>query len=257
MGEVITVEDVATRYDRETSGPLFARYRDLSMRELVGTFAPRQRVLEIGCGTGTEAIELASRGVLVLATDVMEEMVTATASRARTAGVEEMVEARRLAAREVGTLADELGEGALDGAFSSFGALNCEPELEPVIEGLQRLLRPGAPLLVSVMNKTCLWEIAAYMATLRPAMAFRRLHSLQGRVAGRTFDVYYHTVSDLLRDFAGRFRLVRRRGYGLLPPPYLEGAMSIFPRFLDVARNVDPWPMRGLGDHHFLTMERA
>ncbi len=257
MGEVTDVDDVARRYDRETSGPLFARYRDVSVRDLVDEFSPPQRVLELGCGTGTEAVALASRGVGVVATDVMEEMVDATAARAAAAGVAGLVDARRLAAREVGTLTDELGEGALDGAFSSFGALNCEPDLAPVAEGLHRLLRPGAKVLLSVMNKACAWEMAAYLATLRPSMAFRRLHPLEGRVAGRTFDVRYYTLDGLVREFAGRFRLVRVRGHGLLPPPYLEGPMSRFPRFLDAARAADPWPVRSLGDHLFVTMERA
>ncbi len=251
------VEGVAQRYDRGTTGPLFARYREISERGLHAAFAEGQRVLDVGCGTGVEAVALARRGVRVVAVDVMPEMVEATLARADAAGVGGLVEGRVMAARDLGGLADGLGEGALDGAYSSFGALNCEGDLAPVAAALGRLLRPGARLLASVMGPACLWEMAVYAATLRPGKALRRLRPQRAPVAGRPFDVSYHSLRALERAFAPSFRVTSVRGYGLLPPPYLEGVASRFPRFLDMAAARDVAPLRRLGDHMFVTMQRV
>lgn len=252
-----TAESVAARYDRETSGPLVARYRGISLGILAGAFHDGDRVLDVGCGTGQEAVALAHRGVRVLAVDVMPEMVEATLARAVSEGVAARVEGRAMAARDLGALATGLGDGALDGAYSSFGALNCVGDLAPVAAALGRLLRPGARLVAGVMGPACLWEMAFYASTLRPGRALRRLRAQRAPIAGRPFDVRYYSLGALERAFAPPFRVTSVRGYGLLPPPYLEGVASRFPRFLDMAAARDVAPLRRLGDHLFVTMERA
>ena len=45
------------------------------MMEYRTTFQPLDRLLEIGCGTGDEALELAKRGCEVVAIDPSEEML--------------------------------------------------------------------------------------------------------------------------------------------------------------------------------------
>ena len=49
-------------------------------------------VLELGCGTGLTAIELAKEGHQVLATDLSEDMVNITALKAKDEGVELLTE---------------------------------------------------------------------------------------------------------------------------------------------------------------------
>ena len=59
-------------------------------------FQPGDQVLELGCGTGEDAIWLAKRGVRVLATDGSPAMLEATARKAQAEGVSELIETRRL-----------------------------------------------------------------------------------------------------------------------------------------------------------------
>src|SRR5437773_8713408 len=69
-----------------------------------------------------------------------------------------------MAAAGVEQLVDEWGAGAFDGAFSSFGALNCEPDLAAVARGLDALVRPGGFVVCSVMNRFYPWEVLWFLA---------------------------------------------------------------------------------------------
>jgi hypothetical protein len=73
-----------------------------------------------------EALALAQAGRHVLATDVSPEMAAQTANRARAADLSHRVRALCVPA---GGLAALRPDTPFDGAYASFGALNCEPHL--------------------------------------------------------------------------------------------------------------------------------
>src|SRR6478672_2758552 len=59
----------------EELNPLARWTRRRSLATLDAAFQPGDRVIEIGCGPGVEAIHLARRGVTVVATDVAPGMI--------------------------------------------------------------------------------------------------------------------------------------------------------------------------------------
>ena len=90
---------------------------------------PGQRILDIGCGDGTLAREIAMSGATVVGIDASPSFVAA----ARANGVDALlVDARELAF-----------ENEFDGAFSN-AALHWMGEPLPVLRGIRRALRPGA-----------------------------------------------------------------------------------------------------------------
>ncbi|MBN1262717.1 MAG: class I SAM-dependent methyltransferase, partial [Anaerolineae bacterium] len=140
-----------------------------SLAVLEATFPVGSRLLELGCGTGEEAVHLARAGRTVLATDVSPRMAAITAAKARDAGVDLQgvaLPASGIAALHPGT--------PFDGVYASFGGLNCEPDLGAVARGLERLVRPGGAFVTSVMSRYCLFEVVWYLAHGRPGRAFRR-----------------------------------------------------------------------------------
>lgn len=107
-----------------------------TLARLLGDVA-RKRVLELGCGDGARAVELAAAGATVLAVDPDAQTVLAARQRAERSDVR--IEAH------TGDLADLafLRGDSVDLAFSE-GALRSAPDLDRVFRQVQRVLRPGA-----------------------------------------------------------------------------------------------------------------
>ena len=86
-------------------------------------FHPGDRILDLGCGIGDDAIHLRERGVSVWGIDSSQEM--AEISRARG------VEAHWRWMEDLSAV-----PGNLSGALSNFGALNCVARLDAVAKQL-------------------------------------------------------------------------------------------------------------------------
>jgi SAM-dependent methyltransferase len=109
---------------------------DFVLARLLGD-VERKRVLELGCGDGSRAVELARRGANVIAVEPRIEAGLATRKRAETAEVR--IELR------TGDLADLafLRGDSVDVAFAE-GSLASLADLGRVLRQVQRVLRAGA-----------------------------------------------------------------------------------------------------------------
>jgi SAM-dependent methyltransferase len=253
--------------DHALRNPSMRWLRRESLRELTSCFQAGDRLLEIGCGTGTEALALARRGYSLLATDAAEGMVEVVRSKlARAEPMRGRVEARLLPLEQLGSLKSEVGAHTFDGAYSSLGALNCTPDLEPVAEALAKLVKPGGYVVISLLNRVCLWETAWYATHLRPRLAVRRWGGQASGTAlggGAPLQVFYWPVAHLEEVFDTYFKLVRRRAFPwLLPPTYAAGFLRGRPRLFALLDRLEKmsgsrWPCYGLGDHvHFTFVRR-
>ena len=97
--------------------------REAVWREVDSLFQPGDRVLELGCGTGEDAVRLAGAGVHVHATDISPRMVDITSGRAA-----DRITTEVLAIEDLARLA-----GRYDGAIANFGVLNCVSDLREEI----------------------------------------------------------------------------------------------------------------------------
>lgn len=232
-------------------------------RRLEASFRAGDRVLELGCGTGEDALHLARQGVRVVATDASPAMLAIARRKADDAGVAARVATRRLAIEELAAAEWREAGGdrpPFDGAWSNFGALNCIGDLAAAGRALAGLLRPGAPLLLCVMGPLVPWEWAWFLSRRQPAKAFRRL--APGGVRWRGQTVRYPSIRALSRAFAPAFRRRRVSAVGaLLPPTYAEDWAARHPRL--IAR-LARWeqrlqrcpPLPWLADHYLLELER-
>ena len=251
-------EALASSYDETfTRTCIGTRMRRAVWRRLDAAFHPGARVLELGCGTGEDAVHLAGRGVLVLATDPAEGMLAQTRAKAGRAGLQDRVTARML---DAGRLDETDLGGPFDGAFSNFGALNCVPDLDAVSVGLSRHVRQGGRVLLCLMGRYVPWEWAWFLVRGDRRAALRRLAA--GGAEWRGLPIAYPQIRELRRVFAPGFRFLGVRAIGVLvPPSYVEGWAARHPRLLAaldaVERRVEALPpFPSLADHFLVELER-
>jgi SAM-dependent methyltransferase len=116
---------------------------------------PGQRVLDVGCGPGRHANELARRGFEVVGADISQRFVDLAAAAAEPGATFVRLDARRLEFEAEFDAVISLCQGAfgLSGGPGAPGPVPAGPELEePVLAGMARALRPGGSLALSAFS---------------------------------------------------------------------------------------------------------
>ena len=156
-------DNIADDYDRHILGNRINRLlRDRSLAELRRVFGRASRLLEIGCGSGMETLPLLGEGHEIFCVDISERMLEVVRQKARKQGVAERLQTAKLAAAALPQFLDQVGPVAFDGAYSTYGAMNCEADLAPLPPALHGLLRPGARFIAGVYNRWCAFELLGY-----------------------------------------------------------------------------------------------
>ncbi|OOG56923.1 SAM-dependent methyltransferase [Rhodanobacter sp. C03] len=217
------------------------------------------RLLDLGCGTGIDALEFARRGFHVVASDWSPQMVERTQARVAAAGLQSRVTAVHLGVQQL----EEL-EGEFDAIYSNFGPLNCAPDLGAVAAECARLLRPGGSLVFSVMGRICPWELGHY--ALRGRFKRAGVRAARGATAvgmnRHTIWTYYYLPREFYRAFAEHFSLQSYRALSLfLPPPYLVDYYRRRRNWCERLGRLDDRMgglplLRDMGDHFLIVMRR-
>lgn len=253
----------ADGYDAGFTDTRLGRWlRDMVQTRLAAAFPPGSCVLELGCGTGEDAVFLARRGVRMLATDASPRMVQVASAKAARADVADRVTGLALRAEDLAALA--AFAPAFDGAYSNFGALNCVADLGGVARDLARLVRPGGRIVLVVMGPSCAWETAWYLAHGDPKTALRRLTpgGVATTIGGRPLAIYYPSPAVVARAFAPAFAVTRVEAVGaLLPPSTLSHLVDRWPRTFARVAAADRRLARSrllvaLSDHYLLELEK-
>jgi SAM-dependent methyltransferase len=255
-------DSVAADYDGPRgNNDLIQDMRSEMWRWLAATFAPGGRLIDLGCGTGLDAVHLAGLGFRVTATDWSPLMVERTAVRAAAQHVTDRVRAINLGAHELERL-DEAG--AYDGAYSNLGPLNCVPDLSHVSRECARVLRSGGKLVFTVIGRYCPWEVAHYLRRGRWARAKVRFARDVVPVGMNNHTIWtrYYAPREFYRAFEPQFTLEHYRGLCVFaPPPYLAEVRNRHPRLHRRLwrwdRRLSGWPLiRGMGDHFLIVMKK-
>jgi SAM-dependent methyltransferase len=252
-------DGVAGSYDRANrANPLIAAMRERTLAALTDHVAPGACLIDLGCGPGTDAIALGSRGYRVTAVDWSPAMVAETRARVAGLGLDSHVQVRHLGIHQLQVLSGK----AFDAAYSNLGPLNCVPHLEEAARAIADRLRPGGIFVASVIGRVCPWEIARYGLTghwRRVGVRFKE-GFVPVPLEGRTVWTRYYDPVEFERLFAAAgFRLLTRRALGLLtPPPYLEGFAARHARWIDRLQRLEDrtahWPILNRAGDHFLSV---
>ena len=253
-------DSVAADYDGPRGNNALIQRMRLTLWDTVRREVPTgSRLLDLGCGTGIDAVEFASRGYPVVASDWSPGMVERTRLRAEAVGMEERVQAVHVGVHQL----DQL-EGSFGGIYSNFGPLNCAPDMAAVANQCARLLQPGGKLVLSVIGRICPWEVGYYLFKGRLKRA--SIRATRGATAvgmnRHTIWTHYYLPREFYRAFAPHFSLNGYRALSLfMPPPYLVDFYERHQTGCEWLGKLDDrfgaWPLlRDMGDHFLIVMQR-
>ncbi|NJM05648.1 methyltransferase domain-containing protein [Candidatus Gracilibacteria bacterium] len=267
----MTFDAIAAEYDSSFAEQRLGRMlRALVWEQLDTLFLPGMRVLDLGCGSGADALHLARRGLHVTALDASAEMVALTQCKAEVAGLAAHIAAHCVDLAQIASeprtknqepLVESAKQG-FDGALSNFGALNCLPDRRGLAQELAQLIRPGGKLALVLIGACCPWEIGWHLLRGEPAKALRRRDNTTAHIGhGATVRVWYPSPTQLCSEFAPWFRPLALRGVGvLLPPSYLAPLVAHYPRYFEVLAGIErgiAWRATNWSDHYLLILEKC
>lgn len=218
-------------------------------------------LLDIGCGTGIEALALVQDGYSVLGIDISPAMVRQAQIKVAAFGIRFGAMFKALPAGQLSEL-DE--RGPFQGAYASLGTLNTEPNLPAVAAALHDRLESGAPFVVMVMNRRCWFEISYNLRRGQPGKTLDRSEEWGESRAG-TGDVIapvrFYTPAAFAAHFAEYFEVERVIAFPLLLPPVHMAELYYrreehFQRLLGRERRMREWPGFRAGGDHFLMVLR-
>ena len=235
-------------------------------------------ILEIGCGTGDDALHLASKHVYVLATDYSQGMLRKARKKcsSNTSIPRDCQPTfKKLDLRDSHYDISLKPAHKFAGAYCNFGGLNnLSPEdIGHLAHELSELIHPGGKVVLVVMGRFCLLETLYYLLKCNIKRAFRRLNRAQNaeiaaRVAPNTKKqtIYFYSPDFMESVFTAtsQFHVIRKRAIGLTLPPSLwsrSSSKKMHPSLLTFLSWVDSilsghWPFFYFGDHFLIEFER-
>lgn len=240
----------------DRSNKLSAHLRSRFRAEVMSYHSSPAKILELNCGTGLDAIYFAKHGHYVLATDAAPGMISEVEKKILSNEVP--VSARLLSFHDL----HELRGQKFDHIVSSFGGLNCSPDLEKVLASFDELLVPGGKVTLVIMPRWCPWEwVMVVKGKFRTA--FRRFSGKTiANVEGEKFMCYYYGPAFVKRALRAQFKTLRLTGlYITVPPEFYAGFVDRYPRLYGFLSRIDDrigrWlPFNRLCDHYMITLEK-
>jgi len=245
----VNFDSLAASYDTNFGlSPTGRLFRFRVAERVMAVSPPGARVLDIGCGTGEDAIWLAAQGYDVLGIDDSSKMIEVARSKASE---------RRSSARFECRSAESLSEGParFEVVLSNFGALNCVP-LATWASIVPGLLSGSGRGFVALMGRRPLPE-----GLRRGFGVSDRGRIVDVRIGSSSVSVQYESIEAVKRALSPALTVSRAEALGcLVPGPGFEGFTRRHPILVGVLAMAEsvvrgaPF-FRGRGDHVLFEFE--
>lgn len=223
MGDYNAIAEVFTsateHYDEKISKNFInLLIRDIEVSVLSKYVKGEHRVLEIGCGTGQEALRLLrSSKVCIDCIDISNGMLKFATDKIKRAGIADRFNAIRLDAADLSGLRQKY-----DLIYSFNGALNTEPRIGQFSMKLLDVLKEGGYFIFSVRNRYC---VSDFIYSTFRGKGNRIKLRLRGYVDVPVGDatVYsrYYSYNEINSMFRDSMELIEVVGLGNIIFPYI------------------------------------
>jgi SAM-dependent methyltransferase len=234
------------------------------------------RILELGCGTGEDALYLARKGHYVHATDISGKMIEVARNKAARENLSGRATFQALDMRELEKINFTR---SFDLVFSNFGAINCisPQEINDLFKKLvsnlvenahgeladEILTREGSFIGV-IMPRYCLWESMYFLLKGHRKLIFRRKKSkgIHANLQGQDVTTWYYSPGEIKKLSNENFRAVHTRPIGFfLPPSYMNPFFSnkrwLLRLLSGLERMVSKFSLlSGSSDHYIFELKR-
>lgn len=227
---VSSFDTVAHKYDETFTFTQTGKYQ----RERVWQYLDKLNfnkkdisALEINCGTGEDAVYLASRFQTVVATDLSSEMIRIAFEKSK----KKKISTIEFLATDMLEIRNKLPQRQFDMIFSNFGGLNClsENQVQNLSSELKAMSNPDGNLILVIMGRKCLWEkIYFFLKGKTSSINRRKIRSGVNANVGTTFQkTFYYSPKEIQNHFSESWNFTRVIPIGLfLPPSYLDPFFS-------------------------------
>ncbi len=251
-------DSVAPTFEESLENDITRALRTKVYDTIDSLIPPGSSILDINCGIGIDAVELARKGYRVVGIDLSPKMVDEARSRAARQGVK-----ATFYQSSFENLTSVTGE-QFDLVLSNFGGLNCVDALEKVAQQVAAVTKQGGHFVAVVMPPLSLWEIVAGLIRLNPGLAFRRFRNetLATGFRENTFRVFYYSPQRLVLVLTRWFSVEEIRAWNVIsPPPHAIKFRNIhlnLSRWLEkFEENLAALPfLRAIGDHYMMVVKR-
>ncbi|WP_339889682.1 class I SAM-dependent methyltransferase [uncultured Flavobacterium sp.] len=215
-------------------------------------------ILEINCGTGEDAIWLAKKNHIVIATDISNEMIAV-------ANTKESHQNGIFVQADITTITEQFKDKKFDTVFSNFGGLNCldKNELSQFLNSVSTILSEKGKLILVIMPKNTLWEKVYFILKGKFKTAFRRAKKVAfANVDGISVPTYYYNPKDIVNLSKSNFDCLAVKPVGFfIPPSYLEPFFKNkkgFLRFLNkLESKIKNWSfLSKFADHYLIVLQK-
>ena len=237
--------------------------RERSIKEILSISRPGDVLLEIGSGTGVEALEISRYVSGIVATDISKEMISLVERKVRARGLQNKIKSVQLGASEIGKIAPYLPNGKVRVSYSFNGALNCEPRLEEFSKELSTIIEPDGFFVCSIRNTLCMSEAISHALVLQfDKMAPRKKQPIMVSVGGIDIPSYYYSPVKFVKFFEENFKVRKMIGLpAILPPAYLSNLYFKARKVLSFAERAEAafaghYPLNRFGDQTLIIFQR-
>jgi len=225
-------------------------------------FTKSSSVLEINCGSGEDALWIATKVKNIIATDASIEMIKVAKNKTQHSANNNL----QFIKGDFNKLETIFLTDRFDIIFSNFAGLNCvsETELKKLSNHFSNLLNEQGKLLLVLMGTKCWLEKLYFMYKGETAKSKRRTQKsgVPTQIENASFLTFYYSPDQIKALFKPEFivKEIKPIGY-FIPPSYLESFIAKKPLLAKLLFSLEKrvahfsW-MANRADHYFICLEK-